>query len=83
MLIQLVSSLCFPFRSVDSLNPLFQSDCHQFYLISLQRKTEENVIYKVLREKSDDVTRKSTMLHFNNALPSEKQMRLKYLDKEY
>ena len=35
----------------------------------------------MLWEKADDVTRMPTMIHFNNSLPLEKQMHLKYLDK--
>ena len=68
--------------TVDSLNPLFQSDCRAFDRISLKGKSEETIIYEVLWEKADDVTRISTMINFNNAAPSEQLMHLKYLDKE-
>lgn len=67
--------------TVDSLKPLFQSGCRAFDRISLKGKSEETIIYEVLWEKADDVTRMSTMIHFNDALPSEQQIQLKYLDK--
>ncbi len=67
--------------TVDSLKPLFQSDCREFDRISLKGKSEETIIYEVLWEKADDVTRMSTMIHLNNAVPSEQQIQLKYLDK--
>ena len=67
--------------TVDSLNPLFQSDCRESDRISLKVKSEETIIYEVLWKKADDVTRMSTMIHFNNAVPSEQQIQLNYLDK--
>lgn len=68
--------------TVDSLGLLLQADCRQFDRISLKGKKEQSIIYEVLWEKSSDVTQTSSILHFNNALPSEKQIHLKYLDKE-
>jgi adenylate cyclase len=67
--------------TVISLNPLFQSGCREFDRISLKGKSEETIIYEVLWEKADDVTRMSPMIHFSNAVPLEQQMHLKYLDK--
>jgi hypothetical protein len=67
--------------TVDSLNPLFQSDCGEFNRISLKGKSEETFIYEVLREKADDVVRITTMIHFSNAVPLGLHVHLKYLDK--
>ena len=68
--------------TVDSLNPLFQSDCREFDRISLKGRSEETTIYEVLWERADDVTRMSTMLHFSNGVQQQKQILLKYLGKE-
>ena len=59
--------------TVDSLNPLFQSDCRVFDRIYLKGKSEETIIYEDLWEKADDVTRMPTMIHFNNAFSSEQK----------
>ena len=59
--------------TVDSLNPLFQSDCRVFDRISLKGKSEETIIYEDLWEKADDVTRMPTMIHFNNAFSSKQK----------
>jgi class 3 adenylate cyclase len=68
--------------TVDSLNPLFQTGCREFDRISLKGRSEETTIYEVLWEKADDVTRMSTMINFDSVRQPEKQIRLKYLDKE-
>jgi class 3 adenylate cyclase len=68
--------------TADSLSPEFQSECREFDRISLKGRSEETVIYDVLWERADDVTRMSTMINFRNARQPEKKIQLKYLGKE-
>jgi adenylate cyclase len=68
--------------TVDALNPVFQADCREFDRISLKGRSIETLIYEVIWEKADDVTRMSTMINFTNVKKPEKQIQLKYLDKE-
>ena len=68
--------------TVDSLVNEFQSNCRVYDRISLKGRSEKTIIYEVLWERADDVTRMSTMINFSNARQPEIRIQLKYLGKE-